>query len=47
MRSNGRRADELRAVRIQRGYTKHAEGAVHSTLVSPNSTSTAPSACLV
>ena len=28
MRSNGRRADELRAVRIQRGYTKHAEGAV-------------------
>jgi ribonuclease PH len=28
MRSNGRRADELRAVRIQRGYTKHAEGSV-------------------
>ena len=28
MRTNGRRADELRPVRIQRGYTKHAEGAV-------------------
>ena len=28
MRSNGRRSDELRPVRIQRGYTKHAEGAV-------------------
>jgi len=27
-RANGRRADELRPVRIQRGYTKHAEGAV-------------------
>jgi len=27
-RANGRRPDELRAVRIQRGYTKHAEGAV-------------------
>ena len=26
-RANGRRADELRPVRIQRGYTKHAEGA--------------------
>jgi ribonuclease PH len=28
MRPSGRRPDELRAVRIQRGYTKHAEGAV-------------------
>jgi ribonuclease PH len=28
MRSNGRRADELRTVRIQRRYTKHAEGSV-------------------
>ena len=28
IRANGRRPDELRAVRIQRGYTKHAEGAV-------------------
>jgi ribonuclease PH len=27
-RANGRRPDELRPVRIQRGYTKHAEGAV-------------------
>src|SRR6187431_468535 len=27
-RANGRRLDELRPVRIQRGYTKHAEGAV-------------------
>jgi ribonuclease PH len=27
-RPSGRRADELRAVRIQRGYTKHAEGSV-------------------
>jgi len=27
-RANGRRADALRPVRIQRGYTKHAEGAV-------------------
>jgi ribonuclease PH len=28
MRSSGRRPDELRPVRIQRGYTKHAEGSV-------------------
>ena len=28
MRSSGRRADELRPVRIQRGFTKHAEGSV-------------------
>jgi ribonuclease PH len=28
MRPSGRRADELRAVRIQRGYTRHAEGSV-------------------
>jgi len=28
MRPSGRRSDELRAVRFQRGYTKHAEGAV-------------------
>jgi len=28
VRPSGRRADELRAVRIQRGYTKHAEGSV-------------------
>ena len=28
MRPGGRRADELRAVRMQRGYTKHAEGSV-------------------
>jgi len=27
-RPSGRRADELRPVRIQRGYTKHAEGSV-------------------
>ncbi|MCL4800194.1 MAG: ribonuclease PH [Burkholderiales bacterium] len=27
-RSGGRRADELRPVRIQRGYTRHAEGSV-------------------
>jgi ribonuclease PH len=27
-RPSGRRADELRAVRIQRGYTRHAEGSV-------------------
>ncbi|MCC6610305.1 MAG: ribonuclease PH [Burkholderiales bacterium] len=27
-RRGGRRSDELRAVRIQRGYTKHAEGSV-------------------
>lgn len=27
-RPSGRRADELRAVRIQRGFTKHAEGSV-------------------
>jgi ribonuclease PH len=28
MRPSGRRADELRPVRITRGYTKHAEGSV-------------------
>ncbi len=28
MRANGRRADELRPVRIQRRYTRHAEGSV-------------------
>ncbi len=28
MRNSGRRANELRPVRIQRNYTKHAEGAV-------------------
>jgi ribonuclease PH len=28
MRPSGRRLDELRAVRIERGYTKHAEGSV-------------------
>ena len=28
MRANGRRANELRPVRIQRRYTKHAEGSV-------------------
>jgi ribonuclease PH len=28
LRPSGRRADELRAVRIERGYTKHAEGSV-------------------
>ena len=28
MRAHGRRSDELRAVRIQRRYTKHAEGSV-------------------
>jgi ribonuclease PH len=28
MRPSGRRADELRAVRIQRGFTRHAEGSV-------------------
>ena len=28
MRPSGRRANELRAVRMQRNYTKHAEGAV-------------------
>src|SRR5512134_1800578 len=28
MRPSGRRPDELRAVRITRGYTKHAEGSV-------------------
>ena len=28
MRTNGRRPDALRAVRIQRGYTRHAEGSV-------------------
>jgi len=27
-RPSGRKADELRAVRIQRGFTKHAEGSV-------------------
>jgi ribonuclease PH len=27
-RPSGRRADELRAVRIERGYTRHAEGSV-------------------
>ena len=27
-RPSGRKADELRAVRIQRGYTRHAEGSV-------------------
>ena len=27
-RPSGRRPDELRAVRIQRGYTRHAEGSV-------------------
>lgn len=29
VRPSGRRADELRVVRIQREYTKHAEGSVH------------------
>ena len=38
-----RAADQLRPVRITRGYTVYAE-AVHSTLVWPNSTSTEPSA---
>ena len=28
MRTNGRRADELRPVRIQRRYTRNAEGSV-------------------
>ncbi len=28
MRPSGRRPDELRAVRIERGYTRHAEGSV-------------------
>ncbi|TAK86947.1 MAG: ribonuclease PH [Betaproteobacteria bacterium] len=28
MRPSGRKPDELRAVRIQRGYTRHAEGSV-------------------
>ena len=28
MRPSGRRADELRPVRLQRRYTKHAEGSV-------------------
>ena len=28
MRPSGRRPDELRAVRITRGYTRHAEGSV-------------------
>ena len=28
MRPSGRKADELRAVRVQRGYTRHAEGSV-------------------
>ena len=28
MRKNGRRPDELRPVRIIRGYTRHAEGSV-------------------
>jgi ribonuclease PH len=28
MRASGRRPDELRAVRLQRGFTKHAEGSV-------------------
>src|ERR1700704_424364 len=28
MRPSGRHADELRPVRLQRGYTKHAEGSV-------------------
>jgi ribonuclease PH len=28
MRPNGRRSDELRSVRITRGYTRHAEGSV-------------------
>jgi ribonuclease PH len=28
LRAHGRRADELRRVTIQRGYTKHAEGSV-------------------
>jgi ribonuclease PH len=28
MRPSGRRADELRAVKLERGYTRHAEGAV-------------------
>jgi ribonuclease PH len=28
MRPSGRKPDELRAVRIQRGFTKHAEGSV-------------------
>ena len=28
MRPSGRKADELRPVRLQRGYTRHAEGAV-------------------
>ena len=28
MRPSGRKPDELRAVRITRGYTQHAEGSV-------------------
>ena len=28
MRPSGRRPDELRPVRVTRGYTKHAEGSV-------------------
>jgi len=28
VRPSGRKADELRAVRVQRGYTRHAEGSV-------------------
>ena len=28
MRPSGRKSDELRALRIQRGYTRHAEGSV-------------------
>jgi ribonuclease PH len=28
MRPSGRKTDELRAVRIERGYTRHAEGSV-------------------
>jgi ribonuclease PH len=28
MRANGRKAEDLRAVRLTRGYTRHAEGAV-------------------
>src|SRR5262245_50607107 len=28
MRPSGRRPDELRAIRLTRGYTKHAEGSV-------------------
>ena len=49
MRPSGRQPNDLRNVSITRNYTKHAEGSVlvQSTLVSPNSTNTDPSACLV